>query len=78
MDFIGAYSANNLLYLLKGFLVTIEVSALSIVLAFVFGTIMGIIRYAKIPIIARIIALYVGLIRNIPLLLVFSLSFCTA
>jgi len=75
MDFIGAYSANNLLYLLKGFLVTIEVSALSIVLAFIFGTIMGIIRYAKVPVVARLIALYVGLIRNIPLLLVFFFIF---
>lgn len=75
MDFVGAYSINNLLYLLKGFLVTIEVSALSIVLAFVIGTIMGITRYAKVPIFAWLIALYVGMIRNLPLILVFFFIF---
>ncbi|GIP29360.1 glutamine ABC transporter permease [Paenibacillus sp. J23TS9] len=75
MDFIGAYSANNLIYLLKGFLVTIEVSVYSIILAFIVGTLMGIIRYAKIPILSQVIALYVGLIRNVPLLLVFFFIF---
>jgi len=75
MDFIGAYSVNNLLYLLKGFLVTLEVSGLSIVFAFILGTILGLIRYAQIPILSRIIALYVGLIRNLPLLLVFFFIF---
>ncbi|MFX3633988.1 MAG: amino acid ABC transporter permease [Candidatus Pristimantibacillus sp.] len=75
MDFIGAYSANNIVYLLKGFLVTIEVSALSILLAFVLGTLMGITRYARVPVLSSIIALYVGLIRNIPLLLVFFFIF---
>ncbi|MBH5318334.1 amino acid ABC transporter permease [Paenibacillus sp. GSMTC-2017] len=75
MDFIGAYSSNNLLYLLKGFLVTIEVSALSILFAFLIGTVMGVTRYAKVPVLDKIFALYVGLIRNIPLLLVFFFIF---
>ncbi|GAB6987987.1 amino acid ABC transporter permease [Paenibacillus pini] len=75
MDFIGAYSANNLFYLLKGFLVTIEVSAYSIILAFIIGTLMGIIRFARVPLLSQVVALYVGLIRNIPLLLVFFFIF---
>lgn len=70
MDFIGAYNPDNLLFLLEGFWVTIKVAAISIVLSFIFGSILGVIRYAKIPILSHICAALVEIIRNLPLLLI--------
>lgn len=40
------------------------------VLSFIFGSILGIIRYAKIPYFSRIIGLIIDVIRNLPLLLI--------
>jgi putative glutamine transport system permease protein len=70
MDFVGAYSADNVLYLLKGFLVTLEVAFISIVLSFLIGCILAVVRYARIPILTPLAATYVEIIRNLPLLLI--------
>ena len=70
MDFVGAYSFSNLKFILQGFLITLEVAAISIVLSFILGIILGSIRYARIPILSRIIAIIVDTIRNLPLLLI--------
>jgi aspartate/glutamate/glutamine transport system permease protein len=70
MDFVGAYSAGNLTYLLKGFAVTLEIAFISIVFSFIFGSLLGVFRYAKIPIISPIVVLVVEIIRNLPLLLI--------
>lgn len=70
MDFIGAYSPDNLLFLLKGLWVTIKVAAFSIVFSFIFGSIFGVIRYAKIPLLTPVCAAIVEIIRNLPLLLI--------
>lgn len=75
MDFIGAYSAGNLTYLLKGFLVTLEVAFFSIVLSFIFGSILGILRYSKIPVFSKIVAIVVEAIRNLPLILIIFLTY---
>lgn len=70
MDFIGAYSPDNLMFLLDGFWLTIKVAAISIVLSFIIGGILGILRYAKIPVISKITAAIIEIIRNLPLLLI--------
>lgn len=70
MDFSGAYSPANLVYLLKGFAVTIEVAFFAIVFSFLIGSILGSIRYSRIPILSRIMAIVVECIRNLPLLLI--------
>ncbi|MBS4174618.1 amino acid ABC transporter permease [Bacillus sp. FJAT-49736] len=70
MDFSGAYSAENLSYLLKGFQVTLEVAFISIVLSFIIGSLLGIVRYAKIPVVSPIVLVVVEIIRNLPLLLI--------
>lgn len=70
MDFIGAYSPDHIMFLLKGFWVTIKIAGISIVLSFFLGSILGIIRYAKIPVLAQISAFFVEIIRNLPLLLI--------
>ncbi|MDR9852298.1 amino acid ABC transporter permease [Paenibacillus sp. VCA1] len=70
MDFAGAYSWPNLSFILQGFGVTLLVAALSILFSFVLGTLLGAIRYARIPILYRILAVIIDLIRNLPLLLI--------
>lgn len=70
MDFIGAYSPDHIMFLLKGFWVTIKIAGISIVLSFLLGSILGIVRYAKIPVLAQISAFLVEIIRNLPLLLI--------
>lgn len=70
MDFAGAYSAENLNFLLDGLFVTLIVAFAAIVLSFVFGCIIGVIRYMKIPVLSPIMLVVVDLIRNLPLLLI--------
>lgn len=70
MDFAGAYSAENLKFLLDGLFVTLIVASAAIVLSFVFGCIIGVIRYMKIPVLSPIMLVVVDLIRNLPLLLI--------
>jgi aspartate/glutamate/glutamine transport system permease protein len=70
LDFIGAYTADNVSYLLKGFLMTLEVAFISIIISFLVGCLVAVVRYAKIPILAQLAAFYVETIRNLPLLLI--------
>lgn len=70
MDFIGAYSPENLTFLLSGLMVTLKVAAIAIVLSFTLGTLIAIIRYAKVPVLSQILAVAVNIIRNLPLLLI--------
>lgn len=70
MDFIGAYSADNLSFLMEGLEVTLIVAGASIVLSFLIGCVVGIIRYIQTPVLSPILMLSVELIRNLPLLLI--------
>ncbi|AUI35193.1 amino acid ABC transporter permease [Geobacillus sp. G4] len=75
MDFAGAYAPAHLKFLLQGFLVTLEVAFISIVLSFVFGIIIGVIRYTKIPVLSQFLAVMVETIRNLPLLLIIFFTY---
>ncbi|BDG32454.1 amino acid ABC transporter permease [Parageobacillus thermoglucosidasius] len=75
MDFVGAYSPAHLTFLLQGFLVTLEVAFISIIFSFIFGIIIGVIRYTKIPGISQIFAVIVETIRNLPLLLIIFFTY---
>lgn len=75
MDFVGAYSADNLNFLLKGFYVTLEVAFISIILSFTIGSIIGTLRYAKVSFISPILAFFVETIRNLPLLLIIFFTY---
>lgn len=55
--------------LLVGILNTIRVSALAVVLATLIGTLVGIGRLSSNPLLARLMMLYVEVLRNVPLLL---------
>lgn len=78
MDFSGAYEWPNLRFLLQGFWVTLQVAGLSIVFSFILGTLLGTLRYTRIPVLSQIVAVIVDTIRNLPLLLIIflSISYC--
>ena len=75
MDFMGAYSPDHLSFLMEGFWVTLKVAFISIVLSFLIGSIVGILRYARIPVLSRVLAFIVEIIRNLPLLLIIFFTY---
>ncbi len=70
MDFLGAFSSTNLLFLLEGFYVTLKVAFISIILSFIIGGLVGTLRFAKIPVLSKVLVVLVEAIRNLPLLLI--------
>lgn len=56
-------------FLGEGLLVTLYIAGASIILSTIFGTILGIARYSKQPGISHISAVYIEIVRNIPMLL---------
>ncbi|MGE6489268.1 amino acid ABC transporter permease [Paenisporosarcina sp. NPDC076898] len=79
MDFLAPFTEvltpENIKFLLEGFWVTLKVAAISIVLSFIIGGLMGTIRYAKIPVLSQVVALVVETIRNLPLLLIIFFTY---
>lgn len=63
-DYIWA----NLPALLRGLLVTLEVSVISILIAVVVGIVGAAVRVLKVPVLSQLVAFYVSVIRNTPLL----------
>lgn len=74
-NFIDAYSYVNLSFLMDGLMVTIQVSVVSIVLSFVIGGLLGVLRFANIKVLSRVIGLIVDIIRNLPLLLIIFFTY---
>lgn len=74
-NFIDAYSWINIRFLLQGLGITIEISVTSIICSFIIGTLLGIIRYAKIKYLSAIIGFIIDLIRNLPLLLIIFFTY---
>ncbi|WP_303219705.1 amino acid ABC transporter permease, partial [Enterococcus asini] len=74
-NFIDAYSYVNLSFLMDGLMVTIQVSVVSIVLSFVIGGLLGVLRFANIKVVSRVIGLIVDIIRNLPLLLIIFFTY---
>lgn len=75
MDFIGALSPVNIQFLLKGFLITIEVALVSIAISFIISVIVGTVRYAKVPVLGKLFAVMVETVRNLPLLLIIFFTY---
>ncbi|WP_457801292.1 amino acid ABC transporter permease [Limosilactobacillus reuteri] len=74
-NFINAYSWINIRFLLEGFWITIEVSVISIIISFILGTFLGIIRYANIKYLSAIVGFIIDIIRNLPLLLIIFFTY---
>ena len=70
MDFANAFSIENVRFILDGFYMTLKVAFLSIVYSFVLGSIVGTIRYMKVPVLSPVLGLLVEVMRNLPLLLI--------
>lgn len=75
MDFIGAYSGDNLSFIFEGFWTTIWVAVVAICLSFVLGLVLGVLRYTRIPGVYHAVAFVVDTIRNLPLLLLIFFAY---
>ncbi|ACT01526.1 amino acid ABC transporter permease [Paenibacillus sp. JDR-2] len=75
MDIAGAFSYHNLIFIMKGFGITLWVAFIAIVLSFVLGSITGTLRYMRIPVVSRILGVIVEFIRNLPLLLILFFTY---
>lgn len=75
MDFIGAFSPDNLKFLMEGFMVTLKVAFISIIFSFIIGGLVGTLRYSKIPVLSQVLAVVVETIRNLPLLLIILFTY---
>ena len=74
-NFIDAYSWINIRFLLEGLWITIEISVISIIISFILGTFLGIIRYANIKYLSAIVGFIIDIIRNLPLLLIIFFTY---
>lgn len=72
---VDALSWLNFGFLLKGLAVTLYISLVSIVLSFILGSVLGIIRYSKIKFISAAVGFVIDLIRNLPLLLIIFFTY---
>ncbi|MEK8128155.1 amino acid ABC transporter permease [Paenibacillus filicis] len=75
MDFIGAYAPDHLRFLLQGFGITLEVAFYAIVFSFIVGVVLGVLRFAKIPVVSWLVVLVVETVRNLPLLLIIFFTY---
>ncbi|AJY76725.1 amino acid ABC transporter permease [Paenibacillus beijingensis] len=75
MNFSDAFSPSNLKFLAEGFLVTLEVAFIAIILSFIVGCVVGTLRYTKLKVVSPILGVCVQIIRNLPLLLVLFFTF---
>ena len=62
-------TANNLLFILKGLWLTLQISFISIVLSTIFGTILAVMRNGKNKLLKLIASIYIEFVRNVPNLL---------
>ncbi|EGP5033649.1 amino acid ABC transporter permease [Enterococcus faecium] len=75
MGFSGAFSWMNVRFLLEGLKVTVEVSLFSIIFSFLIGGLAGVIRFANIPFLSKILGIVIDIIRNLPLLLIIFFTY---
>lgn len=72
------FQSYNILFLLKGLKVTMEIGIGSIICSVIMGTVLGVSCQLKIPVLGQISTIYIDIIRNLPcLLLVLVVRFLT-
>ncbi|WEV50562.1 amino acid ABC transporter permease [Lactobacillus sp. ESL0731] len=72
---INAFSWINIRFLLLGLKVTLGISVIVMVLSFVIGSLMGILRFAKIKYVSVTVGFIVDVVRNLPLLLIIFFTY---
>lgn len=68
-NILKVLTANNLLFILKGLWLTLQISFISIVLSTIFGTILAVMRNGKNKLLKLIASIYIEFVRNAPNLL---------
>ncbi|WEV38205.1 amino acid ABC transporter permease [Lactobacillus sp. ESL0680] len=71
----NAFSWINIRFLLLGLKVTLYISLIVMVLSFIIGSLMGILRFAKIKYVSAIVGFIVDIVRNLPLLLIIFFTY---
>lgn len=69
MTWDGAFALSIIPQLLRGLLVTIQVTLIGIVIALVVGLVVAVIRFSKIPVLSQLFGFYVQFVRGTPLLI---------
>lgn len=59
----------------EGLKFTIVISVATVVLSFIFGIIVGVARFSKVPVLSQIATVYIEVIRNVPLILLILACF---
>ena len=68
-NILKVLTANNLLFILKGLWLTLQISFICIVLSTIFGTILAVMRNGKNKLLKLIASIYIEFVRNVPNLL---------
>ena len=68
-NILKVLTANNLLFILKGLWLTLQIYLISIVLSTIFGTILAVMRNGKNKLLKLIASIYIEFVRNVPNLL---------
>ena len=68
-NILKVLTANNLLFILKGLWLTLQISFISIVLSTILGTILAVMRNGKNKLLKMIASIYIEFVRNVPNLL---------
>ena len=70
LGFFSAFTPQNVTYLLGGLGITVGVCLISVILSLIFGSIVGIIQFERIPYFSKFVGTINNVIRNLPLLLI--------
>lgn len=68
-NILKVLTTNNLLFILKGLWLTLQISFISIILSTIFGTILAVMRNGKNKLLKLIASIYIEFVRNVPNLL---------
>ena len=68
-NILKVLTTTNLLFILKGLWLTLQISFISIVLSTIFGTILAVMRNGKNKLLKLIASIYIEFVRNVPNLL---------
>lgn len=68
-NILKVLTTTNLLFILKGLWLTLQISFISIVLSTIFGTILAVMRNGKNKLLKLVASIYIEFVRNVPNLL---------